>query len=338
MKRYISLSFLFISLISYAQMPIVQYNSASNSSYSIVSSTPAIDESVSGPNLTWTFNQLIEEGTSTDTYTTPTSNQLSTYPGTTEVLTINSILGSTNTIAEVFSKDISNTVSITGITSTDLDLNYTTDNALVGTFPLSYGYSNTDNIAGTYTYTTYSGTFTGTAITTVDAHGTLTTNDLGNGAYTGNVTRLKTIQNFSLTYIIPNAGTAVQTTYYYYDDSTGELVFRSNTITISVPVLNIDQTIVGLESLQNGILDVQENEALSNQLLITINPVEDFLNIGVLDNQVIEAVQVFDISGKMVLELKDNQKSILVDHLQKGFYIATVSTNKGDFTKNFMKE
>ena len=100
----------------------------------------------------------------------------------------------------MYTKNTANTISITGISADDLIVNFVTNNATLGLFPMSFGYSNSDTVAGNYTYTTYSGTFTGTLVTTVDAHGTLNLNNTSGGFYTGNITRLKTVLNLSLNY------------------------------------------------------------------------------------------------------------------------------------------
>ncbi|AUP80481.1 T9SS type A sorting domain-containing protein [Flavivirga eckloniae] len=339
MKTQLTSFFLFISLLSYAQSAIGTYFSAPMSNYSIVTSASAIDESTAGANLTWTFDQLSEIGTSTDNYAAPTNAELTEYPGTTSVLTVSSTVGATTSESKVFTKDVSGAISFTAVKATNLELKYNIDNGLIGDFPLSYGYSNTDNIAGTYQFNAFSGTFTGTITTSVDAYGSLTLNDVGSGDYSGNVTRLKVVQNLNLGYLInPNAGTAIQTNYYYYDDTNGELIFRSAVVTINVPAISINQTNTAMECLKKDVLSTDGNEITSSQLRIISNPVKDVLNLSLKDHSiVVKAIRLSDISGKQILSVKGMHKSITVDYLPNGIYFATIDTNKGIVSMKFVK-
>jgi hypothetical protein len=198
MKTKLLLLFFFSSIISFAQSPIASFYGDNNSNFSLVASGTVLDHSPTGANQTWTFNQLIPLGTEVRTYVAPSSTESSTYTGTTNVIVSTSTVNSTTTVSKMYTKNPSNVLSITGINSSGLDANFNTNNATLGTFPLNYGYTNNDNVAGNYVYSTYSGTFSGTLVTSVDAYGTLNLNDFGTGAYSGTVTRLKTVLTISL--------------------------------------------------------------------------------------------------------------------------------------------
>jgi hypothetical protein len=337
MKTKLPYFLLLFSLISFGQTPISNFYSVPNSNFAIVTSTPAIDQSATGANLTWNFTNLTQVGTNTDSYTTPTALELSAFPGTTSVLTITET--STSDESKIYSQDVAGQVSITGAVATDLELNYISNNALIGTFPLNYNYNNSDPVAGNYTYTTYSGTFSGSITSTVDAYGTLNMNDLGEGAFSGSVTRLKTVQNLSLNYIIPNAGTGVQTTYYYYDSSNGNLVFRTNTVSVVVPLLGLNQTTTVMESfLPISTLSTNQNNMVSTELYIVPNPVGDVLNIRLSQNEIIRSITITDISGRQILNLTDNLTTVSVSNLEVGMYMANITTDKGVYTKKFLKK
>ena len=204
------LSFLVITF-SFSQT-VDSYNNATSASYILVESTPAIDQSATGMGLTWNYTTFAATGVSSDVHDVPTASDLTTYPGTTTVQTTTS----GTTVTKILSKDIAGEISFTGANSTDFDFNYSIDNAIIGTFPLAYGYLNTDPTAGNLSYTGIGAPFTGTITTEVDAYGTLNINDVGAGAYTGDVTRLKIIQDVSFTALTFFPGTATQTTYNYY--------------------------------------------------------------------------------------------------------------------------
>jgi hypothetical protein len=337
MKTKLPYLFSLLPVLIFAQSPIGNYYSTPMSTYEIVTSTPAIDQSASGPNLTWNFTTLSQTGSTADAYAAPTAGELSTYPGTTSVL---SITDNPMEVTKIFTKNGANQVSVTGTERPGLVFNYVTDNALIGTFPMSYNEANADNVSGTFDYTSFgffSGTFMGTANTIVDAYGTLSTNDLGQGAFSGSVTRLKTVQNITLNSsgII---GAVIQTTYNYYKASNGDLVFRSNEINLVVPFLGLDETTSTMESLLTSTLDISENEVVSNQIKIIPNPVKDVLNIKLNRNETIRSITLTDISGRNVLTINDNVSSVKVNELQAGIYIANIITEKGVYTQKFLKK
>ena len=336
MKTKLSFLLFSITFIIYSQTPISSFDSAPQSIYEIVTAT--LNQTTSGANVTWNFNTLVASGsTNTDTYATPTAGELTTYPGTTQVLTITKSPAATST--NVFSKNISNTVSMTGVAGTSFSLNYITDNALIGTFPLNYGYSNTDTVAGTFSGA-YTGTFTGTIIVSVDAYGTLNMNDVGGGVFSGNITRLKTVQNLNIlvsTLLGSAPGTVTQTSYNYYTNN-GDLVLRTSDTNISVPALAVNQNSSSIESLIISTLSINKNDFISDEIILSPNPANDLLNIHLKNDTYIKSIQINDLTGKKVLMTNGNNLSINVGQLQTGFYFVTVTTENGIATRKFIKK
>jgi hypothetical protein len=341
MKTKLLSLFLLVSILSFGQTPVNSFYGANNSSFQLLTAASSLDHSAAGANQTWNFNQLIPLGTSVHTYATPTATESSTYTGTTNVIITTSTNGSTVSTGKLFTKNIANEVSITGLTGADLIANFNTNNATLGNFPMNYGFSNNDtSVAGSFTYTTYNGTFTGSLVTSVDAHGTLTLNDTGNGSYTGNVTRLKTVLNLSLNYgFFNNIGTVTQTSYSYYDstDGTNNPIFRSVTTTAVVPLLSINQSDTTLERFVAVLLNVPDTNLSS---LWVKNPIEDSIEIN--SNISIEnaTVTVVDMFGKVVYRnvnenITENYKIPI--SLNKGMYIITLSNDKVSFTKKIIK-
>lgn len=336
MKKVITLLALSFFGIVHSQVPIANYYSTPNSSFGIIDPNTVLNQT-SGANQTWNFTNLVKIGESTDTYTTPTTQETTTYPGTTSTLTINSVINITNTTNNLFTKNISNQVSITGIKGVDYEINYNTDNALLGTFPLNYGYNNVDNVAGSFVYDTNSGTFTGTITTSIDAYGTLNTNNIGFGPFSGNVTRLKTVQNLNLSSgPFTNVGTASQTTYNYYDSSNGYLVFRYSTISINVPLLSINDSSTSIENFQTVLLNRAENE-LDNTIAIFPNPIKSEFDIKNVSSVAIESVRILDLQGKEILKTKASEK-INLSNINSGIYLAIIQTEKGTINKKIIKE
>ena len=339
MKRKLLYTLCLISCFVYAQTPISNFNSAPSSMYTTVTATPDIDESPFGDNATWSFTNLVSSSTATDTYAAPSAAELITYPGSTSVFITTQ--DSSGDETKIFGKQSGAEVSLTGAEGAEFSLNYLDDNALIGTFPLNYNYNNIDTVAGSYNFDAgtgaVNGTFSGTIEVTVDAYGTLNMNDVGAGAYSDEVTRLKTVQiaTLSIPPFIPNAGTATQTSYYYYDAANGNLVFRSNTVHLVVPIFTIDDTTVIYESLLTNLLDV--NEAVTNEVSVVPNPVKDVLNINLKTSQNIKSVIISDLNGRQVLSTTQNTSAINVSHLQTGMYIVTVQTDNSILTRKFIK-
>lgn len=332
MKKALLFAVLLTAHLIFAQTPISDFFSVPNSNYAIVTDAE-LDQSLAGANVTWNFTNFTAVGMNTDTYASPTASELAAYPGTTEVL----IITADN---KVFAKDIASTFSVTGAGALDVDLNYINDNALIGTFPLNYNYDNTDNVEGTFSAMGVNGTFSGTIQATVDAYGTLNINDVGEGAYSGNVTRLKTIQNIDLSISgLPfPVGVATQISHYYYDNSTNNLVFRSNTITVSAPLAGIDQTTTLLESFLEITLSSNEVELTSNDLQIFPNPVEETMVIKLNNTADVKAMFVTDLNGRIIISRNSFQENIETNILQSGMYILSIETQAGVMTKKFLKK
>jgi Secretion system C-terminal sorting domain len=340
MKTKLLLSLLFISLISFAQSPVASFYGANNSNFSLVTSANALNHSPEGSNQTWTFNQLVPLGTEVRTYATPTTTESSTYTGTTNVIISTSTVNSTVTTSKMYTKNPSNVLSITGINGSGLDANFNTNNATLGTFPMNYGFLMSDNVAGNYVYTTYSGTFSGTLVTTVDAYGTLNLNDFGTGAYTGNVTRLKTVLTLSLNYsFLTNVGTVTQTSYSYYDASitSNNPIFRSVTTAAVVPLMSIDQTDTTLEKFENVTLSNISNSFTS---LWIKNPIQNSIEINSTNSIDNAKVSIVDMLGKTIYESKNNTINGTLEipvSLSKGMYLITVDSDKGSITRKIIK-
>jgi len=341
MKTKLLLPLFIISFLSFAQNPINSFYGADNSTFDIVSSTNPLDHAATGANQTWNFTNLTSIGNSIRNYESPTSSELTTYPGTTLVIVNNSSVGSTNNIGYMYTKNTANTISITGISADDLIVNFATNNATLGLFPMNFGYSNSDTVAGNYTYTTYSGTFTGTLVTTVDAHGTLNLNNTSGGFYTGNITRLKTVLNLSLNYsFFNNAGTVTQTTYSYYADNLGNNnpIFRSIKTDAVVSLLNINESNTTLELFAGSLLESNKNklENISIQ-----NPVADYITIYSPQNIDNATVQIIDMLGKEIIT-KTNQtideNYQIQTNLNKGIYLIRIFDQEKSITKKVIKQ
>lgn len=343
MNHQVLILLFFVFSITYSQSPISNLVNQTETIYAIIDSSNSLDENASGSDLIWNFTTLSQVGTNTDTNSSPTSEELSDYPNTTEVLTITS--SDTPPIEnKLFIRDDSDEISLTGVTQgTNLSLEFI-DNATLGTFPLNFNYSNSDdtygNFSGAYEGTNISGTFTGTLETDVDAYGTLTLNDFGSGAYNGNVTRLKTQLNISLNVTIINIGTASITNYYYYDDITGQLVFRTSTNIIDIDSFGtvINETVIVYEALNQNILNTDEHTHLNNTIHIFPNPATNLLKFDKPENIKIEKIKVSDLRGRIFEVPFDSIDTIDISNLLPGIYFIHIHTEANVYSQKIIKK
>lgn len=80
--------------------------------------------------------------------------------------------------------------------------------------------------------------------------------------------------------------------------------------------------------------DLSINNQQKNIVSIFPNPTSDFINIKT-ENKV-ESVEIFDYSGKLLLQQKS--KKIDIQHLNQGNYLLKVTTDKGSLTKKIIKK
>ena len=339
MKRKLLFFLSFFALVSYGQSPINSFYVDDNAVFAVVTSGVELDQTASGANLIWNFDQLLQYGTSFYTKTLPTPAEITAFPNTNNVVLSTFNTPDTST-SQMFVKDLSSVISITGLRAAGLELKFNTNNATLGAFPMNYGYTNTDQVAGNYLYDTFSGTFSGNIVTSVDAYGTLNRN-VGSVLST-TATRLKTVITLSLNYgFFTNVGTITQTTYSYYQNpavSADGLLFRSSTTAALVPLASIDQTDVALESYVATLLDTDEISFIENQIQIASNPVRDFLSFRSTADLKILSTTIVDSSGRIVLSIQSNTNSIDMSKLTTGIYCVKIATNKGTVTKKIIKE
>ncbi len=324
--------FLSVGSIAWAQSPIESFYPTDNSSYKMVQSAAGIDQSATGANASWNFSDLLQIGTSVDVNQIPDANQSSTYPNTTQVTKNTSTIGLLISDSYMFSKNNNGEISITGLTNPTITMNFSTNNAVVGTFPMNFGYTNSDNLAGNYVYGTYNGTLSGTVNTSVDAYGNLNLNIDGIPS-THTITRLKSVQNISLNYsIFPNVGTIVQTIYSYYEAGNSSPIFRSTETIVNVPLQGIvDETTVVLEKF-DGILS--NNTFDTNQSLAYPNPMRDLLY---LSNPSTAKITLSDMRGRMVLSQVNPSQTMDVSGLENGLYLLEIQTEKGTQIQKILK-
>ncbi len=328
------------SLFCAAQNPITSFYSVDNATYKQLSAAGNLDHSATGANKSWDFSGLSSIGTSADTNATPTSTEITTYPNTTNISQTTIVIGTNNTTSKIYTQKAGSVVSLTGVNGQGLDLNYNTNNATIGTFPMSFGATNTDALAGTYLYTTYTGTFTGNITNTFDSYGSLHLTIDGNMQMYSNVTRLKSVQTLSLNYgPLSGIGTATVTMYFYFDASNtyNVPVFRSTQTVINIPLLNlVNKTTTQLESFV-GVLANPDFELDAKLLTVTPNPASNMLNFKNNSDLVIDSISIVDINGRTIKNIPYFTEEVTISDLESGTYFVKFNANRQSFTRKIIK-
>lgn len=303
--------------------------------YTRLESETPLDHSASGANAVWTFNGMSENEILDYYNEPPTAGEVSAFPGATMRT---QLVSSGNVMGVEYKSDNGSTVL--AMQNFQFALTYTNP-ASLGAFPLSYGYTNTDAVAGTYEYDGYSGTFSGNLVTSVDAYGTLSDDFT---AIPIPVTRLKTVQTLTINYVpFGNVGTVVITSYWYYNlaqEWSGNRwpFFKSTATAISVPLLGVNETMTLLEK-QSSVFALSDREAAKkNNVTLSPNPANDIVNLAFAEDFALQSVTVSDLTGKTVLAKRGNASGVDISKLQPGIYMMTIRSESGSETHKFVKK
>ena len=342
MKIKLLLSLLALSTFGFSQNQVNSFYGTSGAINKSVTTVSPLNHGSGGINQTWNFGSFLNLGTSTYNYVAPTASELTTYPGTNNVIVTSSTEGTTTTEGRMFTKNAAGTISITGLNTSGMTINCNggtsgAGNATLGAFPLVYPFTNTDNtVSGTFNYGTNSGTFSGSLTTTVDGYGVLNLTDYG---FTANVTRLKTVLSVTLYVSIFPVGTASQTTYAYYDpnDSTNNFKFRSVNTVVVASAAGINENITSLEVANSATLGSAHNTL---QSFWVQNPVQNGIEINASDSIDNASIRITDMLGKTIYHAKNQNITGTFEipvSLTKGIYLLTVGNENGSITKKLVK-
>lgn len=216
-----------------------------------------------------------------------------------------------------------------GINSSSINLTFT-NTAVIAKFPISYGSSFSDNIAGTFVFSV-SGNFTGTVSTVADGSGSLW---LPGGQALHNVLRVKSVQTLNLLLGILPFGTAKQVVYNYFHASqkfpvlnvtySSVLLLGSTTPSTSVVITGNSKSIY---------MSLEESEWDEQALSVYPNPVSDLLHLE-LDNSLdLKRISCFDARGEKRFEYSGAQaieqvKTLDVSQWPEGVYLIRFNSER----------
>lgn len=285
--------------------------------------TNTLPIAVTGTNAEWLFDGVTAQG-GTSTFTigaTSSYTNASNYPGVTMVE--EDITNGTKT----YYKTTSTGYDLVGVDAGFFDLNYNTNSLTLATWPITMGYTNTDQGAGAITVnqgtTSLSGTFTSTITTEADGTGLL---NINNYAYARNgVLRVKSSQliEFSIGGGLVAAGTIQNNIYNFYHSSSKYPILTLNynyvdATTFQGPLQQLQTTLSVLSDVTVG---VKENEAKEVIFKAYPNPANNDVNIHfVLTQNESYTIEVVNMLGQTM-------KSLNLGDLQPGVYSENININ-----------
>jgi Secretion system C-terminal sorting domain len=342
MKKLLLILAFFGLLTLNAQVPITSFFGTADYNYTNLNPPTPLSHATVGANVVWNFGPIPTNGTSDEVNLAPTAAEVTTFPGSTSVHVTTTAAPSPSNIAKIYNKlTPASTFSFTGFDANGVILNYVTNNALIGTFPLNFGYTNTDVTAGTFTNGTNSGTFTGTIKTDYDSYGTLNLGVVGFDPIVKSVFRIKVVQNINLTIGFFPIGTVTQTTHTYYasNGAITEPFFRDTSFSVNVPLLGDPQNTNQAQVFTNVLtLGVESNNFNANSIGFYPNPATNLLTIDNKQNLAINSILISDTNGRNVFESKNIKTTIDISNLSKGIYFVKISSELGSVTKKLVKE
>lgn len=271
-----------------------------------------VNNSASGANTTFNNASLTNGSAVTNTYSAPSSTDITTYPGTT-------IMHSDGNGTSIFYKQSSNMLEITGIAMSLGSLNFKTTNAVAMKYPMSFGdFVNTNNVAaGSISANGLNGYIKGPVTLEADAWGTLV---VGSKTYQ-NVLRVKAFMDFKL-YLLSNftmqVGTLTNTMYSYFDMSHKYPVLMSTDM-VATGVVNQSQS--GAQALDEAFLATANSSVES--VMFYPNPATDVVTISGNKTPFTNAM-IYSVDGKLVKTTKINSGKVNISELPKGNYLLKV--------------
>jgi len=197
-----------------------------------------------------------------------------------------------------------------------------TNSGIVARYPINYGYSLTDAIAGNITFS-ISAQFSGNVVTTADGMGTLL---MPQGNTFNNVLRVKSVQSITATvFSIITVGSLNQTSYNYYHSSS------------KFPILTINQSTTTFSTTTTRATSATGNSAyltigLKENALNTINfnvypnPAINSISVDLENNKIAESITLINALGqKLKTYLNTNQ--ITVSDVPQGIYYVEIKSN-----------
>jgi hypothetical protein len=282
-----------------------------------------------GSAAVWDFSSVTAKApTMTNSYVAASAvPESSMFPGVTFVQQTNIL----NTHCKSTTTPTTQT-ELLGLTSSTLALNLT-NSAIITKFPVEFGSSSSDNLAGTFTALGFNGTCSGKITTTCNGTGML---KLPGGINLSNVLRVQSTQTIALTEsIIITLGTIKQVIINYYHPSFRFPVISINYTTITPSTGSAIETKVVSGSTAFFVTGIPEKSL--TKFNIYPNPCKDAFTITSDGRRGPRKIKVFNLAGEMIYS-GETTNEINLSGQAPGVYLVGLETAAGIVYHRLVKE
>lgn len=277
-----------------------------------------------GSNVTWDFSNLVATTTVvTNAYIDPATASV-TSPTSCNIIQRQ---GNSYTFLKTTATPTTQT-ELVGVNLGTISVTFT-NTGVLARYPISYGYSLTDNLSGSVGGTAQAtGTLTGLA----DGHGTLV---LPNGNVYNNVLRVKSTQIINVNVFILTLASLKQTVYSYYHASSKFPVLTINRSTSTFSTTTTEAVTVTANK-ETFVIGIKENDFTPLQFIMFPNPASNSLQVALYNGKQPESIKITDVTGKEVAVFQ-NQSQLNIEHLQSGLYFVEVNSDGHKGREKFIK-
>jgi hypothetical protein len=272
-----------------------------------------LPSNITGTAVTWDFSNLILNPTVTlvsSDFVSPASTTVTPPTGATIAEDQNGSYTFFKSVATPSAQ-----YELLSIKFGTVGLNFT-NSAIVARWPVNYGYSLSDPVAGTVASTL---SFSGNVTTTSDGMGTLL---MPQSNTFSNVLRVKSVQSITITILTFPVGNIQQTSYQYYHSSSK---FPILTVNNTASTFSSQTTVVTSASGNANFLAIGVKENKLNTLNFSVfpNPASTAVNVELANNKIAESITLINSIGQ-VLKTKNNSNIINVSEIPNGVYYLEV--------------
>jgi hypothetical protein len=204
-----------------------------------------------------------------------------------------------------------------------------TNTAIVARWPINYGYSLTDAIGGSVTFS-LPATFSGSVTTVADGMGTLL---MPQSNTFSNVLRVKSVQTIAINvFIIGNIANVKQTIYQYYHSSSKFPILTVNNSSTTFSTSPPAEVTTASGNANFLAISVKENSLNAFNFNVFPNPASNAVNVELPKGQIAESITLINSIGQ-VLKTKNNSNILNVSEIPSGVYYLEVRSGDSSSRK-----
>lgn len=277
-----------------------------------------------GSNVTWNFANLVNTNSIVSTaYVNPATSTVTSPVGCNLIQQ----QGGSFTFLKSTSTPSTQT-ELMGVNFGTISVTFT-NTGVLARYPITYGYSLTDNLSGSVGGTAQA---TGTVTGLADGHGTLV---LPNGNVYNNVLRVKSTQVINVNVLFFTVASLRQTVFSYYHASSKFPVLTINRSTTTFST-NTTEAVTVTANKDTYVIGLKENELPQLQFMFFPNPAAESIQLALFNGKEPESIRITDVAGKEIA-VYNHQSTINIEQLKSGLYFLEVTSDGHKGRQKFIK-